>query len=76
VGRAGLVELERHEPRKEFCEFVVQLVELTRPSEVIETGIGQGFLARRIKPRHPRILPPEPARGLRRREARLADLPV
>jgi hypothetical protein len=49
VGRAGLVELERHEPRKEFCEFVVQLVELTRPSEVIETGTGQGFLARRIK---------------------------
>jgi hypothetical protein len=38
-------------PEKEFCEFVVQLVELTRPSEVIETGTGQGFLARRIKPR-------------------------
>ena len=38
-------------PEKEFCDFVAQLIELTRPSEVIETGTGQGFLTRRIKPR-------------------------
>lgn len=37
-------------PEKEFCEFVAELVKLTQPQMVIETGVGQGFLARRLKP--------------------------
>jgi hypothetical protein len=37
-------------PEKEFCDFVVGLVRLTEPRRLIETGVGQGFLARRLKP--------------------------
>lgn len=35
-------------PEREFCEFAVALIGLVRPSLVIETGIGQGYLTRRI----------------------------
>jgi hypothetical protein len=37
-------------PEKEFCDFVVELVKLQQPRKLIETGVGQGFLARRLKP--------------------------
>jgi hypothetical protein len=35
-------------PEKEFCDFVVAFVALVRPSRVIETGIGQGYVTRRL----------------------------
>lgn len=37
-------------PEKEFCEFAAALVALIRPALVIETGIGQGYLTRRVLP--------------------------
>jgi hypothetical protein len=35
---------------KAFCEFAAALVALTRPRLVVETGIGQGYLTRRLLP--------------------------
>lgn len=35
-------------PEKEFCEFAVALIALVRPGLVIETGVGQGYLTRRV----------------------------
>src|SRR4029077_16542145 len=40
-------------PEREFCEFAAALVALTRPGLVVETGIGQGYLTRRILPAVP-----------------------
>jgi hypothetical protein len=37
-------------PEKAFCEFAAALVALTRPGLVVETGIGQGYLTRRVIP--------------------------
>jgi hypothetical protein len=36
-------------PEVEFCEFAALLVRLHEPAHVIETGTGQGFLARRVR---------------------------
>jgi hypothetical protein len=36
-------------PEVELCEFLVALVKMLRPSRLIETGTGQGFLTRRLK---------------------------
>ncbi len=33
----------------ELCDFVVALANVLRPGRLIETGIGQGFLTRRLK---------------------------
>lgn len=35
-------------PELEFCELVASLVRLVKPALVIETGVGQGFLTRRV----------------------------
>jgi hypothetical protein len=35
-------------PEREFCEFAAALVALVRPKLVVETGVGQGFLTRRV----------------------------
>jgi hypothetical protein len=35
-------------PESEFCEFAGSLARLIRPALVIETGVGQGFVTRRI----------------------------
>lgn len=35
-------------PELEFCEFVALLARITRPSVIIETGVGQGYLTRRL----------------------------
>ncbi len=35
-------------PELEFCEFVGALMRLLQPAQVIETGVGQGFVTRRI----------------------------
>lgn len=40
-------------PEKEFCDFAAALIALVRPALVIETGVGQGYLTRRILPRLP-----------------------
>lgn len=35
-------------PEREFCEFAAALVALVRPTLVIETGVGQGYVTRRV----------------------------
>jgi predicted O-methyltransferase YrrM len=35
-------------PELEVCEFVASLVRVLRPKSVVETGVGQGFLTRRV----------------------------
>jgi hypothetical protein len=38
-------------PEVEICRFIVALVEVMRPANIIETGTGQGFITRRINER-------------------------
>lgn len=35
-------------PEKEYCEFGAALVSLLRPRLIVETGIGQGYMTRRL----------------------------
>ena len=35
-------------PEVEFCDFVGSIVRLTQPDLTVETGIGQGFMTRRL----------------------------
>ena len=35
-------------PEREFCDFVAALVRLIEPTAVVETGVGQGFVTRRV----------------------------
>lgn len=35
-------------PEVEFCDFAAQLVRMVKPEVVIETGVGQGYVTRRI----------------------------
>lgn len=36
-------------PEREFCTFAKALVKLVRPKFLIETGVGQGYMTRRLK---------------------------
>ncbi len=36
-------------PELEICQFVVSLVRALRPQRLVETGVGQGFLTRRVE---------------------------
>ena len=62
-------------PEYEFCELVGALVQMVKPAFVIETGVGQGFITRRIAA----ALPPgsvlKAFESNRAWRARLASLP-
>lgn len=49
-GEAGWQSWNDMSPEVEICNFFVRLVEVLRPRSIIETGTGQGFVARRVKP--------------------------
>lgn len=35
-------------PEEEFCDFAVMVVKIFRPAMIVETGIGQGYMTRRV----------------------------
>jgi hypothetical protein len=45
-----------HSPEVEFCEFAAALAQMLRPSTVVETGTGQGFVTRRVAEHTDRLL--------------------
>jgi hypothetical protein len=47
-GGEGWAAWNTFSPEKAFCEFAAALVGLIRPELVVETGIGQGYLTRRV----------------------------
>ena len=45
---AGWTSWNEMSPEREVCELGAQLVRLVRPSLVVESGVGQGFMTRRL----------------------------